>query len=128
MVGGAVERSHPSLRRFLIIHKKFLYDLYEKNSVWCRRRLQRASESELRTLIRFLVCLEQGHVDFRAKNYHALLRSKRLNKLVELRKKRKYYLKSSNAIKLKFLTQFSSLYRYLLEPLFYERKIKASRD
>ncbi len=123
-----VEKSHPSLRRALIIHKNFLYNLYEKNAVWCKRRLKKASVSELRTLIRFLVCLEQGHVDIRAKNYHALVKSKRVNQLIKLRKNKKHYLQSSVAEKLKILNQFASLYRFLLEPLFYERKIKARRD
>lgn len=85
----AVERKHPSLRRSLIVHKKFLYDLYQKNAVWCKRRLQKASVWELRTLIKFLVCLEQGHVDIRAKNYEALVRSKRVNQLIALRKRKK---------------------------------------
>ncbi len=126
---SAVEKSHVSLRRFLLIHKNFLYDLYRKNSVWCRRRLSRASKAELRTLIRFLVCLEQGHVEFRAKNYHALRKGKRLNKLIELRTKKDYYLKKAGHVeKLKMLNQFASMYRYLLEPLFYDRKIKAVRD
>ncbi len=120
----AVERKHPSLRRSLIVHKKFLYDLYQKNAVWCKRRLQKASVWELRTLIKFLVCLEQGHVDIRAKNYEALVRSKRVNQLIALRKRKNHYLTSSLSEKLKILNQFASLYRYLLEPLFYERKIK----
>ena len=124
----AVEKSHPSLRRSLIVHKKFLYNLYQKNAIWCKRRLSKASVWELRTLIRFLVCLEQGHVDIRAKNYHALVQSKRINQLIQLRKQKKHYLKCSTPEKLKILNQFASLYRFLLEPLFYERKIKGTRD
>ena len=124
----AVEKSHRSLRRSLIVHKKFLYNLYQKNAVWCKRRLSRASVWELKTLIRFLVCLEQGHVDIRAKNYHALVQSKRINQLIQLRKQKKYYLESSVSVKLKILNQFASLYRFLLEPLFFERKIKGDRD
>ncbi len=124
----AVEKGHASLRRSLIVHKKFLYDLYQKNAVWCKRRLSRASSWELRTLIRFLVCLEQGHVDMRAKNYHALVKSKRINQLIELRKKKKDYVNSAKSEQLKKLNQFASLYRFLLEPLFYERKIKGTRD
>ncbi len=84
----AVEKSHLSLRKSLLVHKKFLYNLYQKNAVWCKRRLARASLWELRTLIRFLVCLEEGHVNIRAKNYHALVKSKRINQLIELRKKK----------------------------------------
>ncbi len=124
----AIEKSHASLRRSLLVHKKFLYNLYQKNGVWCKRRLSRSSLWELRTLIRFLVCLEQGHVDIRAKNYHALVNSKRINQLIKLRKQKKYYLSASIPEKLKILNQFASLYRFLLEPLFFERKIKGSND
>ena len=121
----AVEKSHKYLRRFLLQHKNFLWDLYQKNSVWCKRRLLRATAAELRILIRFLVCLEKGHVEIRAKNYRALVKSKRINKLIELREKKTYYLKKSSLEeKRTVLTQFCSMYRYLLEPLFFERKIK----
>ena len=92
----ATEKSHKYLRRFLIQNRQFLWDLYNKTSLWCRRRLQRATPAELRILIRFLVCLEKGHVEIRGKNYRALLKSKRINKLIELRKKKAYYLKKSS--------------------------------
>ncbi len=125
----AVEKSHKYLRRFLIIHKNFLWDLYRKNGLWCKRRLKRATSAELRILIRFLVCLEKGHIEIRAKNYQELVRSKRINKLIKLRERKAYYLKkSSQEEKISALTQFCSLYRYLLEPLFFERKIKVSYD
>ena len=125
---GPVQKSHPYLRRLLLQHKKFLYDLYTKSSIWCKRRLQRASISELRTLIRFLVCLERGHVDIRTRNYQAVVKSKRINQLINLRKKKAYFLKASLEEKIKILSQFISLYRYLLEPLFYERRIKGIKD
>ncbi len=118
------EKSHPGLRKLLLRHKKFFFDLYEKSAVWCKRRLKRASVSELRTLIRFLVCLEKGHVEIRAKNYTALLKSRRINKLINLRKKKAYYLKCSRDEKVQYLSQFGALYRYLLEPLFFERLIE----
>ncbi len=123
-MGFPTEKSHPALRRLLLRHKKFLFDLYEKNAVWCKRRLKRASITELRTLIRFLVCLEQGHVEIRAKNYTNLLRSRRLNKLINLRKKKAYYLQCPHHEKVQYLSQFGALYRYLLEPLFVERLIE----
>ena len=91
----ATEKSHKYLRRFLIQHRTFLWDLYRKNPLWCRRRLQSSSEAELRILLRFLVCIEKGHVEIRAKNYRALVKSKRINKLIELRKKKIFYLKKS---------------------------------
>ncbi len=121
-----VEKSHPALRKLLLQNKKFLYDLYEKNAVWCKRRLKRASPLELRTLIRFLACLEMGHVDIRAKNYHALVKSKRVQKLIHLRQKKNYYLRSPHSQKIHILNQFASLFRYLLEPLFFEREIKTT--
>ncbi len=125
---GPLEKSHPYLRRMLLQHKIFLYDLYSKSPIWCKRRLRRASHSELRTLIRFLVCLEKGHVEIRAKNYQAVMKSKRINKLINLRKKKDEVLKAPHDEKIKILSQFTSLYRYLLEPLFYERKIKGIHD
>ena len=125
----AIEKSHKYLRRFLIQHKRFLWDLYRKNGLWCKRRLKKATPAELRILIRFLICLEKGHVEIRAKNYRELVKSKRINKLIRLREKKSYYLKkSSQEEKISVLTQFSSLYRYLLEPLFFERKIKISKE
>ncbi len=121
----AVEKSHKYLRRFLIQHRQFLWDLYQKSPLWCRRRIQRAKSAELRILIRFLVCLEKGHVEIRSKNYKQLLKSRRINKLIKLREKKAFYLKKSTLEeKIAVLTQFCSLYRYLLEPLFYERQIK----
>ncbi len=123
----AVEKSHKYLRRFLIQHKNFLWDLYRKNPLWCRRRLQRATAAELRILIRFLVCLEKGHVEMRKTNYRQLVKSKRVNQLIQLRQRKSHYLKKSTMEeKISALTQFCSQYRYLLEPLFYERKIKLS--
>ncbi len=123
----AVEKSHKYLRRFLVQHKNFLWDLYRKNPLWCKRRLQRANAAELRILIRFLVCLEKGHVEIRSKNYNELVKSKRINKLIKLREKKPYLLKKSTLEeKVRILTQFCSLYRYLLEPLFFERKIKVA--
>ena len=119
-----VEKSHQSLRRLLIQHRQFFWDLTQKNPVWCKRRLHRASPLELRTLIRFLVCLEKGHVEIRAENYRALVRSKRVNTLIGLRKKKNYYLKCSSEEKIQILSQFASVFRHLLEPLFFERKIK----
>ncbi len=124
-----MEKSHKYLRRFLIQHKNFLWDLYRNNGLWCKRRLKKATPAELRILIRFLVCLEKGHVEIRAKNYRELVKSKRINKLIKLREKKAYYLKkSSQEEKIATLTQFCSLYRYLLEPLFYERKIKQTHE
>ena len=123
-----VEKSHPALRKLLLQHKKFLYDLYEKNAVWCKRRLKRASTLELRTLIRFLVCLEKGHVEIRAKNYKLLVKGKRVKKLVNLRERKEYYLKCPHSEKIRVLNQFASLYRYLLEPLFFQREIKGTND
>ncbi len=123
----AIEKSHKYLRRFLIQHRNFLWDLYTKSAFWCRKRLQRASAAELRILMRFLVCLEKGHVEIRSKNYKALVKSKRINKLIELRKKKAYLLKKSTLQeKIATLTQFCSLYSFLLEPLFFERKIKVT--
>ncbi len=124
----AVEKSHKYLRRFLIQHKTFFWDLYRNNGLWCKRRLKRATPAELRILIRFLVCLEKGHVEIRAKNYRELVKSKRIKKLINLREKKSYYLKkSTQEEKLNALTQFCSMYRYLLEPLFFERKIKLTQ-
>ena len=125
----AVEKSHKYLRRFLIQHKSFLWHLYKSKSLSCKRRLQKASPAELRILIRFLVCLEKGHVEIRAKNYRALVKSKRINKLIELRQKKAFYLKkSTSAEKISILCQFCSMYSYLLEPLFFERKIKIEHN
>ena len=123
-----VEKSHPALRKLLLRHKQFLYDLYEKNAIWCKRRLKKASPLELRTLIRFLVCLEKGHVEIRAKNFQALVKSKRLKKLINLSEKKNYFLKSPHSEKIRVLNQFASLFRYLLEPLFFKREIKGTTD
>ncbi len=123
----AVEKGHKYLRRFLIQHKMFLWNLYQKSPLWCKRRIRRGTSAELRILIRFLVCLEKGHVEIRSKNYRHIVKSKRVNKLIQLREKKAFYLKKSTLEeKVNVLTQFCSLYRYLLEPLFYERKIKVS--
>ncbi len=123
----AVEKSHKYLRRFLIQHRLFFWNLYQKSALWCKRRIHRATPAELRILIRFLVCLEKGHVEIRSKNYRHLVKSRRINKLIKLREKKAYYLKKSTLEeKITALTQFCSLYRYLLEPLFYEKKIKVA--
>ncbi len=107
---GPIEKSHPYLRRLLLQHKMFLYNLYTKSPIWCKRRLERASKSELKTLIRFLVCLEKGHVEIRAKNYQAIVKSKRINRLINLRKNKVEILKSPHPEKIAILSQFTSLY------------------
>ncbi len=111
--------SHPKLRKKLHHHHLFLYELYSnKSGPANRRRLFKATDQEMKVLLRILLCLERGHIPIRSADYEQLIKSRRLNQLLALRKKFKKLLQSSPSEKRKWLTKLNSLYCYLLHPLF----------
>ncbi len=114
MTGG-----HAKLRKLLISNKNFLHQLYKaKSGHTNKRRLQRASPAQLKVVLRVLFCLERGHIEMWPRHYDILYKSKRLNKLLKLRKDLRGLLKASKEEQLKFLNQFCALYNALFYPLF----------
>ena len=110
---------HPSLRKQLIKHKTFLKALYsEKQGHRNKRRIQKASKGELKTLLRILFCVSHGHIPIKKAHYHLIKLSKRRPKLVHIGSKLKHLIKDSEETQKNTLKQFSSLYQYILHPLF----------
>lgn len=64
------------------------------------------------------LCLCRGHIPIKFADYQKVVQSKRTNNLVKLKFYLKTLLKARKDRKLQFLNKFSSLYHYLLTPLF----------
>ncbi len=112
---------HPKLRRLLLYHKVFLYKIYSVNkSHTTRRNIQKATIGQLRTLARILFCIERGHIPIKSENYTKVVKSRRLNQLLKIRKKLPELLKAPIGFLKKYLCQFATLYPILLHPLFIE--------
>ncbi len=68
---------------------EFLWKMYTEKPHSVRRRLAKANNSELCTLIKIVYCVEQGYIPIRKTNYNKLVSTRRMKPILEL----KYHIK-----------------------------------
>ncbi len=110
------------LKEDLAEHHEFLWHLYTNKVHTVRRRLMKATNSELCILIKIVFCIEQGYIPIKKKNFEKLVKRRRMKPILDLKYKIKKILRSSLADKRKWATQLTSQYKYLLFALFEENK------
>ncbi len=99
-------------------HHQFLWQLYTEKSHTVRRRIMKATNSELCVLIKLVYCIEQGYIPIKKKNFDKLLQRRRMKPILDLKYKIKKILRSPLPEKKKWATQLTSQYKYLLYSLF----------
>ncbi len=111
--------SHPSLRRLMQKHHSFLYRLFNGNGRKNRHYLASASKQEVYLLLRLLYCLSAGHIPISRNNFQELIRRKKRHLLARLKGRSLVLRKKKSFIeKRKYILQYSSVYPFLLEPIF----------
>ena len=112
---------HPFLQREMKKHHLFLYKLYQGNSKKNRTLLHKATKSEIYVLLRVLYCISAGHIPISKQNFREITRRKKRVLLARL-KSRSIYLRKRESLfnRKKYVLQYSSVYPYLLQPLFIE--------
>ncbi len=100
-------------------HHTFLWKVFSNTKGYKNKRLINASSlAEIRLLLSVLYCISQGHIDLRKAHYKQLIKSKRRNSLVNLKQKYRRLLNGPREPLARYLTQFASLYQYLLSTIF----------
>lgn len=110
------------LRKAMLCSQDFLEHLQESSAKQNKKHLSLATDEELKTLLRVLSAIVNGHIPLKRSHHEKLVRSKREPQLQKL-KAREDLIRMINADRLekhKLLRQFSSLYGILLHPLFYK--------
>ncbi len=112
--------SHPRLRRLMQKHHSFLYKLFIGNGRKNRHSLGSATKQQVHLLLRVLYCLSAGHIPISREDFGEIVRRKKRLLLARLKsqslvlRKKKTFLE-----KRKYILQYSSVYPFLLHPLFY---------
>ncbi len=104
---------------------QFLWELYVEKAHTIRRRLLKATNSELCILIKIVYCIEQGYIPIKKVNFERLVQRRRMKPILGLKYKIKKLLRSPLEEKRKWATQLSSQYKYLLYSLFEKEKPKS---
>lgn len=103
------------------LHHQFLYDLFKQTKTYKTKAIiKQATNNELKVLLKVLFCIERGHIPLKRKLFERIKVSRRLYVILGLRRIFRVLLKAPTREKRQWLTQLSSLYRYLLSPLFVE--------
>ncbi len=114
-----VETSHPALRRLMQKHHAFLYRLYNGNGRKNRHALASATKQQVHVLLRVLYCLSAGHIPISRENFQQIIRRKKRLLLARLKGKSIILRrKEPFLVRRKYVLQYSSVYPFLLEPIF----------
>ncbi len=99
---------------------EFLWKIYIEKPHTIRRRLAKATNRELITLIKIVYCVEQGYIPIRKRNYIKLLKTRRMKPILNLKYHIKSLLRKPLAEKKQWAMKISSLYKFLLYSVFEE--------
>ena len=108
-------------REILIRDKRFLYDLYKGNKLQNRNKISCASDSHLNTLCQILHFIMNNVIRVDYKNGEKIKDAKRLPFLKNNFKSHQKFVdiyEGPQENKVKILRQLSSVYCFLLQPLF----------
>jgi len=111
----------PYMRNELLSYKDFFHFLYINNPRKNKLKLQRASEKQLKTLIKICHLISNGSISLRKKDFDALKISRRLNLFENLFHKRDSLLSLLSAtrdVKIKELKKLAAVFRHLFYTMF----------
>jgi Mn-containing catalase len=111
--------SHPKLQKLLRKNHTFLYNLWINKAGYKNKRIiDKASAAEVKTVLRILLCLREGHIDMWMVAYRRLVKSKRKNLL--LKANFSTLLNTNQREQRQFVKKIASQYYYMLHPMFSE--------
>jgi len=111
----------PYFKEKLLRDRRFLRELYESSSLGRKRILAGARDIHLQTLIEILHLIYQHVIPLSQEQGQALVRSRKSPLMKKYFRKNSTFLKlhnSSRVEQLQVLSQFVSVYEFLLAPLF----------
>lgn len=112
-----------ALKKLMVIDKPFLAELYLRNSMIIRKKLQSALNKQLRLVIHILHKIFNGEISMSRDSCDELQRQKKFKKLHKLFSSNASYqkiLKNNRFEQIQLLCQFSSCYKYLFFYIFNE--------
>ena len=111
----------PFLRNEFLKEKEFLHFLYSNNPRKNSKKINKASENQLKIVIKIFHLIANGSISLKSSDLPLLKKSKRLFLFHDTFEKRDNFLSILNAseeIKKKELKKFSALYPILLKTMF----------
>ncbi len=113
-----------SLRECMLADKDFLKQLYSSDSIKAKTILNFAKDSSLKTLVKVIHNVTTGKIELRSDIFDEIVKRKKLNYLIstfEAKGKVKSLLQGSRQELLLALYKLSTVYKYILHPLFWRK-------